>query len=121
MALTQTQFVTAVADRAQLSKNDAKRVLAVLDEAVLDELGNARKVRIGALVQLTLRVLPAQKDRKGRNPATGEEITIALELASVDPAADAGEGSAAVGADRRRAAGSLHEQVPAAGRLAVAW
>ena len=58
--------------------------LAALDEIVLDELGNAQKVRIGGVVQLTVRVKPAQKARKGRNPATGEEITIAAKPASVD-------------------------------------
>lgn len=84
MALTQAQLVTAVAERADLSKNDAKRVLAALDDVVLAELGNAQKVRIGGLVQLTVRVKPAQKARKGRNPATGEEITIAAKPASVD-------------------------------------
>jgi DNA-binding protein HU-beta len=82
--LTQSQLVTAVAERADLSKADAKRVLAALDDVVLDELSNAQKVRIGGLVQLTVRVKPAQKSRKGRNPATGEEITIAAKPASVD-------------------------------------
>jgi nucleoid DNA-binding protein len=82
--LTQSQLVTAVAERAELSKSDAKRLLAALDEVVLDELSNAQKVRIGGLVQLTVRVKPAQKARKGRNPATGEEITIAAKPASVD-------------------------------------
>ena len=61
MAITQTQLVAAVADRAELSRNDAKRALAALDEIVLEELGNAQKVRIGGLVQLTVRVKPAQK------------------------------------------------------------
>jgi DNA-binding protein HU-beta len=84
LPLTQTQLATAVADRAEISRNEAKRVLAVLDEIVLEELGNAQKVRIGGLVQLTVRVKPAQKARKGRNPATGEEITIAAKPASVD-------------------------------------
>jgi DNA-binding protein HU-beta len=84
VALTQTQLATAVADRAGLSKNDAKRALTALDEIVLEELGNAQKVRIGGLVQMTVRVKPAQKARKGRNPATGEEITIAAKPASVD-------------------------------------
>ncbi len=84
MALTQTQLVTAVAERAELSKADAKRALTALDDIVLEELGNAQKVRIGGLVQLTVRVKPAQKSRKGRNPATGEEITIAAKPASVD-------------------------------------
>ena len=59
MALTQTQLATAVAGRAQLSKADAKRALAALDEIVLDELGNAEKVRIGGVVQFTVRVRPA--------------------------------------------------------------
>ena len=84
MALTQTQLVTAVADRGELSKTDAKRALTALEEIVLEELGNAQKVRIGGLVQLTVRVKPAQKKRKGRNPATGEEIEIAAKPASVD-------------------------------------
>ena len=84
MALTQTQLATAVADRAQLSQADAKRALAALDQVVLDELANAEKVRIGGLVQLTVRVKPAQKARLGRNPATGAEITVAAKPASVD-------------------------------------
>src|SRR5450755_3673537 len=84
LPLTQTQLVVAVADRADMSRSDAKRALGALDEIVLEELGNAQKVRIGGLVQLTVRVEPAQKKRKGRNPATGEEIEIAAKPASVD-------------------------------------
>jgi len=82
--LTQTQLVSAVAERADMSKAEARRVMAALDEVVLEELGNAQKVRIGGLVQLTVRVKPATKKRPGRNPATGEEITIAAKPASVD-------------------------------------
>ena len=77
MALTQPQLLAAVADRAELPKAEAKRVLDALEEVVQDELGSAQKVRIGGLVQLTVRVKPAQKKRPGRNPATGEEIEIA--------------------------------------------
>ena len=84
MPLTQTQLASALADRAEITRAEAKRVLGVLEEVVLEELGNAQKVRIGGLVQLTVRVKPAQKRRKGRNPATGEEITIAAKPASVD-------------------------------------
>jgi nucleoid DNA-binding protein len=51
---------------------------------VVDELANAQKVRIGGLVQLTVRLKPAQKVRKGRNPATGEEIMVAAKPAGVD-------------------------------------
>ena len=108
MALTQNQLVTAVADRAELSKSDAKRALAALEDVVLEEVGNAQKVRIGGLVQLTVRVKPAQKKRKGRNPATGEEIEIAAKPASVDlrarPLAKAKAGLPSVQKARRRLA-----------------
>jgi len=84
VALTQSQMISAVAERAEMTKADAKRVLDALDEVLIQEIGNAQKVRIGGLVQLTVRVKPAQKARKGRNPATGEEITIAAKPASVE-------------------------------------
>lgn len=84
MPLTQAQLVSAVADRSELSKADAKRAVEALETIVLEQLGNAEKVRIGGIVQLTVRVKPATKKRTGRNPATGEEITIAAKPASVD-------------------------------------
>ena len=108
MPLTQTQLVNEIADRAELSKTEAKRALAALDDVVLEQIGNAQKVRIGGLVQLTPRVKPAQKKRKGRNPATGEEIEIAAKPASVDlrarPLAKAKEALPSVQKARRRLA-----------------
>src|SRR3954464_2806994 len=83
MALTQTQLAQEIADRADVSRADVKRVLAALEEVVLEELGNAEKVKIGGIVQLAVRLRPATKARKGRNPATGEEITISAKPASV--------------------------------------
>ena len=110
MALTQSQMVAAVADRADMSRADAKRALDALDEIVLEELGNAQKVRLGGLVQLTVRVKPATKKRPGRNPATGEEITIGAKPASVDvrarPLAKAKAALPSVQKARRRLAAS---------------
>ena len=110
MPLTQSQMIAAVADRADMSKADAKRVLEDLDEIVLQELGNAQKVRLGGLVQLTVRVKPATKKRAGRNPATGEAITIAAKPASVDvrarPLAKAKAALPSVQKARRRLAAS---------------
>jgi nucleoid DNA-binding protein len=107
--MTQTQLVSAVAERADLSKSDAKRALAALEDVVLEEIGNAQKVRLAGLVQLTVRLKPATKARKGRNPATGEEITIAAKPASVDlrarPMARAKGALPSVQKARRRLAG----------------
>lgn len=109
MPLTQTQLIAALADRAELTKADAKRALGALDEVIVQELSNAQKVRIGGLVQLTVRVKPATKQRKGRNPATGEEIDIAAKPASVDlrarPLANAKAALPSVQKARRRLAG----------------
>jgi nucleoid DNA-binding protein len=110
VALTQSQMIAAVADRAEMSKADARRALDALDEIVLEQLGNAQKVRIGGLIQLTVRVKPAQKKRKGRNPATGEEIDVAAKPASVDvrarPLAKAKAALPSVQKARRRLAAS---------------
>ena len=110
MALTQSQMISAVAARAEMSKADARRALDALDEIVLEQLGNAQKVRIGGLIQLTVRVNPAQKKRKGRNPATGEEIDVAAKPASVDvrarPLAKAKAALPSVQKARRRLAAS---------------
>ena len=83
MPLTQTQLTSEVAERSGLTKADAKAALTALEEVVLDELGNAEKVRIGGVVQLVVRVKEATKPRQGRNPATGEEIMISAKPASV--------------------------------------
>jgi DNA-binding protein HU-beta len=84
LPLTQTQLTSAVAERAEITKSEAKRVLDALEAVVLEEIANAQKVKIGTLVQLTVKLKPATKARKGRNPATGEDITIAAKPASVD-------------------------------------
>ena len=83
MALTQTQLTSEVADRSGLTKSDAKAALTALEEIVLEQLADAEKVRIGGVVQLVVRVKEATKPRQGRNPATGEEITISAKPASV--------------------------------------
>ena len=65
-------------------------------------------MRIGGIVQLTVLVKPATKKRLGRNPATGEQITIAAKPASVDvrarPLARAKQALPSVQKARRRLA-----------------
>jgi DNA-binding protein HU-beta len=108
MALTQSQLVGEVAERAGVTKSDAKAVLEALEEVVLGQLAEAEKVRIGGVVQLNVRVKDATGPRKGRNPATGEEITISAKPASVTvkarPLAKAKAALPSVDAARRRLA-----------------
>jgi nucleoid DNA-binding protein len=83
MPLTQTQLTARLAEETGLAKADVKNVLSALEETILEQISQAEKVKIGSLVQLQVKLKPATKSRKGRNPATGEEITIAAKPASV--------------------------------------
>jgi nucleoid DNA-binding protein len=42
LPLTRIQLANAVADRADITRAEAKRVLAAFEEVVLEELGNAQ-------------------------------------------------------------------------------
>jgi nucleoid DNA-binding protein len=81
--LTQTQLADAVAELSGTSRADAKRALEALEEVVLEQIAEGEKVKIGGVVQIEVRLRPATKARPGRNPATGEEITISAKPASV--------------------------------------
>jgi DNA-binding protein HU-beta len=81
--LTQTQLADELAERVGSSRADAKNFLTALEDVILDQISAAEKVKIGSVVQLEVRVRPATKERPGRNPATGEEITISAKPASV--------------------------------------
>ncbi|MCB0878180.1 MAG: HU family DNA-binding protein [Thermoleophilia bacterium] len=83
MALTQTQLIAKLAEETELTKAEVKTVLTALEETILSEINEAEKVKIGSLVQLQVKLKPATKEREGRNPATGETITIAAKPASV--------------------------------------
>ena len=74
----------AIAEKADLTRADAKKALTALEEVILEQISEAEKVKIGGVVQLTVRLKPARPARPGRNPATGEEITIAAKPESVD-------------------------------------
>jgi DNA-binding protein HU-beta len=83
MAMTQTQLADAVAEKAGLSRADAKKAIAALEDVVIEQIGKAEKVKIGGVVQIEARYRPPTQEREGRNPATGETITIAAKPASV--------------------------------------
>src|SRR4051812_50097706 len=76
MAMTQTQLADAIADKAGLSRADAKKAITALEDVVIEQIGKAEKVKIGGNVPIEARVRPATQEREGRNPATGETITI---------------------------------------------
>jgi len=72
--MNKTELIAAIADSAELTKKDAEKALNALVESVEGALKKGDKVQLVGFGSFEVR---ARAARKGRNPATGKEITIA--------------------------------------------
>ena len=86
MPLTQVQLSAALADRAEISRAEAKRVLGAVEEVVLEEWRSWQRAegadrRSGAVDRSCH---AGAEGAHGRNPATGEAVKVAAKPASVD-------------------------------------
>ncbi len=68
-----TELVGALADKAGITKAQAKQVLEAHAEILVDELKQNGSVQLAGIGKLKL---GDRAERQGRNPATGEAITI---------------------------------------------
>ena len=71
--MTKADLIEAIANRAELTKRQANRVVDVVFEEIESALQKGDKV---ALTPFGSFVVRARKAREGRNPKTGEKITI---------------------------------------------
>ena len=82
--MTQAQFFTAIAEGSQLSKTQVRAVFDAVTDLVGKRLKNEGKIPLGGLGAVKL---VQRKARMGRNPATGEAISIpARQAIKVTPA-----------------------------------
>ena len=72
--MNKTEFVAAIADKADLSKKDAEAVVKAFTETVETELKKGGKVQ---LVGFGTFEVAKRNARTGRNPRTGETMKIA--------------------------------------------
>ncbi len=73
MAISRSDLVSALSEKAGTSKTDADSVLSALADTLLDAVSKGEKVSIPGILSVE-RVERAA--RTGRNPATGETIEI---------------------------------------------
>ena len=85
MKMNKTQFVDAVAQKAGMSKREAEAAVNAMTAVIADELKVGEKVQLIGFGTFEVKTRAA---RNGRNPKTGETITIA---ASKAPAFSAGK------------------------------
>ena len=71
--MNKTELVSAIADKAELSKKDAEAALKAFTDVVTEELKKGEKIQ---LVGFGTFEVSERAARTGRNPQTGEEMTI---------------------------------------------
>ena len=71
--ITLKQLAAEVAEHEQIAKREAEAILTDLVGLLVDHLKSGDRLRIGGLGILEVKDKP---ERTGRNPATGEAITI---------------------------------------------
>ena len=74
----QSELYTVLAEQSSLSKNQVKAVLEALNAIAKVHLtkNGPGQFTLPGMLKVTLVTKPATKARQGRNPFTGEEITI---------------------------------------------
>lgn len=84
--MNKSELIDAVASAADISKTAAGRAIDSLTDAIGDALKNGDQVTLVGFGTFSVR---ERAERKGRNPQTGEEITI---KAAKIPSFKAGKG-----------------------------
>ena len=83
--MNKTELIAAVAEKAELSKKDAEKAVKAFTEVVADEMVKGEKVQIVGFGTFEVSERAA---REGRNPKSGQPMTIA---ASKSPKFKAGK------------------------------
>lgn len=72
--MNKNELVAAIAEKASLKKTEAEKALKAFTEVVADELKKGEKIQLVGFGTFEVAERP---ERVGRNPRTGENMTIA--------------------------------------------
>ena len=73
MAITKTSITEAISDRLSLSQSDSKHSIETLLEVMKSTLASGEDIMISGFGKFQVN---DKAPRKGRNPATGEDMTL---------------------------------------------
>ena len=71
--MNKAEFITALADKSGITKSEAEAAYTTTFELISSELANQEKVIIPHFGTFSTKV---RAERQGRNPSTGQEMTI---------------------------------------------
>ena len=72
--MNKSQLIKSVADKSELSQKQITEVLNLLEATLIESLKVGEKVQISGFGTFEVR---ERAERKGRNPKTGEAVTVA--------------------------------------------
>jgi len=73
MTLTKSDIVNSICEKLVIPKTECVNLVESFFDIIKDELGKGNPVSISGFGKWTVK---AKRERKGRNPQTGKEITI---------------------------------------------
>ena len=76
--MNRVELIAAMAEKAELSKKDAEKALKAFTEVVAEELAKGEKIQLVGFGKFEVSERAA---REGRNPRSGETMTIAASKA----------------------------------------
>lgn len=82
---TATSMVNYLAEKHELTKIQAKEIFESMFDVINAGVMGGARVPVGKFGKIYVKIRPARKARKGRNPLTGEEITIPAKRATKVP------------------------------------
>ncbi len=78
--MTKTNLIDQIAESAGRSKPEAEQIVEALLSRIAEALGNGEKVDLRGFGSFQV---STKKERQGRNPRTGESLTIAAKKVAV--------------------------------------
>ena len=72
--MNKSQLIKAVAEKSELSQKQVAETWNLIEATILDTLNAGEKVQLSGFGTFEVR---ARAERKGRNPKTGEVVTVA--------------------------------------------
>lgn len=72
--MTKTELINVVSEKAGFSKKDAEKALTAVIDSISEALAGGEKIQLVGFGTFEVR---DRAEREGKNPATGEKITIA--------------------------------------------